>query len=52
MMKFWFHHIVEGVTARIFHQGAGELACFPLKKIMELKAVINDGRHKKIDIKF
>jgi len=30
----------------------GELACFSVQKITELKAVINDGKHKKIDIKF
>jgi len=42
--KFWFRRIAgEGVTARNFHQAAGELACFSIKKFTELKAVINDG---------
>jgi len=42
------------VTTRNFHQAAHELACFFVKSFygMELKAVISDVRHKKIDIKF
>jgi len=51
--EFWFHHVAgEGVTARNFRQAAGELACFSIKRFTELKAVINDGWHKKIDLTF
>jgi len=49
----WFRRIAGGgVTTWRFRQATGELACFSVQKITELKAVINDGRHKKIDIKF
>ena len=52
-IKFWFHHIArEGVTARTFCQAAGKLACFSIILFTELKAVMNDGRHKKIETKF
>jgi len=42
----------EGVTTRNFRQAACELACFSVNFFYEPKAVINDMKHKKIDIKF